>query len=64
MKVGVKFDKIVESCSKFFSHDEIIVARKTLYEEIVPDERCIKYVNDEGSVMDIGKLLCKYSKEK
>jgi len=64
MKVGVTFDKIVKSCCEFFSHDDIIVAKKTLHEEVVPDERSIKHVNDEDNVMYIGKSLHKCSKEK
>jgi len=64
MKVGVKWDKLVKSCGECFNPDDIIIAKKTLYDEVVPDERCIKHVNDEDNVMDIGKLLHKSSKEK
>ena len=54
----------MESCCEFFSHDDIIVPKKTLYEEVVHDERCIKHLNDEYNVMDIGTLLYKCSKAK
>jgi len=63
MKVGGKFDKIVKLCCEFFIQDDINVAKKTLYEEVVPEERYIEHVNDEDDVMDIGKLLHEYSKE-
>ena len=64
IEVGMRFDKIVKSCCEFFSHDDIIVPKKTLYEAVIPDERCIKHVNDKDNVMDIGKLLHKCNKKK
>ena len=48
METGVKSDSLIKLCIQFFEKDEILEAKKVLYDGSGYGEQCVQHVKEEG----------------